>query len=110
MTTNNMTADMAVKLIQAAIPAVQYLERIAQQNDNAEGKGVAKQVEAGEDVDLSRASMSFKTHKKVSKAENALDGAMKYGQLVVTHETKAKAIEAVKVENVKRITKETVKA
>lgn len=111
MINNDMTAEKAHALLLAVLPAIQYLDRVAQDNDNAEGDIIARTRLAKEDVDLSRGALSWKTHKKVSKAEQAAQNALKYAELVMTHEAKAKAIEtSASRGDVKRITKETVKA
>ena len=94
---DKMNAVKAVEAIKYAIIAVQYLEGVAQTNDNQEGKIIAAQVGRDEDVDLSRGFNSFKSHKKVSKTETALTGCLQYGELVMKHEDKAMAIPAAKV-------------
>ena len=89
----DMNAINAVALINSAIPALEYLEKMAQGNDNAEGAIIAGQVTRKEDVDLSRAFLSFKSHKGVSKAVAMIRKSVEYGNLVATAQAKAEAIE-----------------
>ncbi len=105
-----MTAAIAFGILKQAIQATEYLERIAQDNDNAEGKVIAGQVALNEDVDLSRGFNSFKSHKKVSKTVSSLQGTLKYAELVMTHEAKVSAIATTATAAPKALAKGLVKA
>ncbi len=97
---NNMTADLAVKVLTLGILATNYLERKAKDSVNVDYDAQADNRKEGKDVDAQDIFLSHREKAKVSKTIKAITGVILFGEDVKAFEEKAKAIPADKVADV----------
>lgn len=102
---NDMNAELATKILTLGIMAATYLEGKAQDSVNEDGKAIASQVQAGENVDATSIFYSHKDKVKVSKTVKAITSTILFGDVVKEWESKQKAIETSTVAPVKELIK-----
>lgn len=88
----NMNAEKATRILALALQAATYLEGKAQESVNNDGKVIAADIQAGENVDASDIFSSHKSKVKVSKTVKAITNTMLFGDVVLKWEQKQAAI------------------
>lgn len=105
--TDKMDGAHCVAVLAAVIPVMEYLEKLAQGDINADADVIAQDRKEGKDADASLIFLSQKQKVVVSKAVAAINKAGLFAQAVQQEQEKQAAIEAQAVKPGKVLTMTT---
>jgi len=91
-----MDATYALEILRASIPALEYLEKVAQGTVNADADVIVATRAQAHEVDAQNISASWKSKTKTSKAISAVERAIAFAILTQKAELMAEALKHTK--------------